>query len=373
MRITDHAKIWRHILLVILIILGVSVIAWRVYSKQPSNIHEARYYDKLPGKKVLCRLCPWQCQITSGELGFCRARKNVDGILYALGYGTPCSLHIDPIEKKPFFNYYPATAVFSIASAGCNLRCKFCQNWEISQVSPLDTDNYSLSPADMVNQAIKEKCKVIAYTYSEPTNFYEYMLDICKMARKRGLKNVYHSNGYINPAPLKELCPYLDAANIDLKGFNEEYYVKMCGAHLQPVLDTLVILREKGVWLEITNLIIPQKNDQPETIRKMCQWIVTNLGPDVPIHFSRFYPSYQLKNVSPTPIKTLEMAREIAIKEGLKYVYIGNVVGHPGENTYCPKCHKAIIKRVGYTILEMHLNGGACSYCGETIAGRWDS
>ncbi|MDD5132361.1 MAG: AmmeMemoRadiSam system radical SAM enzyme [bacterium] len=355
----------------ILLVLAVSLAAWQVYSSQSLNYQAARYYDQLPGKKVQCRLCPWQCLISNGELGFCRARKNIDGTLYALGYGAPCSIHIDPIEKKPFFNYYPATAVFSLASAGCNLRCKFCQNWEISQVSPLETDNYAISPQDMVKQAVKEKCKVIAYTYSEPTNFYEYMLEICKLARQRGIKNVYHSNGYISPEPLKELCKYLDAANIDLKGFSEDYYQKICGAHLQPVLDSLVILKQKKVWLEITNLVIPQENDRPEDIRQMCQWIIANLGPDVPIHFSRFYPTYQLKNVSPTPIKTLEMAREIALKEGMRYVYIGNVVGHPGENTYCPKCHKTVIKRVGYTILEMHINNGACAYCGEPIAGRW--
>lgn len=362
----------KKLLLTSLIVLSVSLAAWQVYPIPPFNGQEACFYDKLPGNEVQCRLCPWQCRIGNGELGFCRARKNIKGTLYALGYGAPCSIHIDPIEKKPFFNYYPAAEAFSLASAGCNLRCKFCQNWEISQVSPLDTDNFPLSPSDLVNQAMKEKCKIIAYTYSEPTNFYEYMLDICKLARKRGIKNVYHSNGYINPEPLKELSKYLDAANIDLKGFSEDYYQKICGAHLQPVLDSLVILKQKKVWLEITNLVIPQENDQPENIRKMCQWIIANLGPDVPIHFSRFYPTYQLKNVSPTPIKTLEMAREIALKEGLHYVYIGNVVGHPGENTYCPKCGKAVIKRVGYTILEMHLVKGACAYCGEPIAGRWN-
>ncbi len=348
------------------------IMVWQVYSGQTKVHQEALFYEKLSVQKVQCRLCPWQCLIGNGKLGFCRARKNVAGTLYALGYGAPCSVHIDPIEKKPFFNYHPAAEVFSIASAGCNLRCKFCQNWEIAQVSPLDTENYSLSPRDIINQTIKEKCKIIAYTYSEPTNFYEYMLDICKLARKKGIKNVYHSNGYINPEPLKELCRYLDAANIDLKGFSEDYYRKICGAHLQPVLDTLIILKQKGVWVEITNLILPEENDDPEDIRKMCQWICTNLGPDVPVHFSRFYPTYRMKNLSPTPVKTLEMARDIALKEGLHYAYIGNVVGHPGENTYCPKCRKTVVKRVGYNILEIHLTNGACDYCGRTIAGRWN-
>ncbi len=371
MNAMKQRRIFRYLLLVFLIVLGISIAAWQVYSSQLLNNQEARYYDKLPGNKVQCRLCPWQCLIGRGELGFCRARKNIAGTLVALGYGAPCSIHIDPIEKKPFFNYYPAVAAFSIASAGCNLRCKFCQNWEISQVSPLETNNYNLSPRDIINQVIKEKCQVIAYTYAEPTNFYEYMLDLCKLARKRGIKNVYHSNGYINPEPLKELCKYLDAANIDLKGFREDYYQRICGARLQPVLDSLVILKQNGIWLEITNLIVPKENDQPEDIRKMCQWIVANLGPDVPIHFSRFYPTYQLKNSSPTPIKTLEMAREIALKEGLHYVYIGNVVGHPGENTYCPHCRKTVIKRVGYNILEKHLANGSCAYCGAVIAGRW--
>ncbi len=367
-----QAKITRRLLLVVLIVLIASILAWQLYSGQAQSRQEALFYEKLSGQKVQCLLCPQQCLIGSGKLGFCRARKNVAGTLYALGYGAPCSVHIDPIEKKPFFNYHPKAEAFSIASAGCNMRCKFCQNWEISQVSPLDTDNFSLSPRDIINQTIKEKCKIIAYTYSEPTNFYEYMLDICKLARKRGIKNVYHSNGYINPEPLKELCNYLDAANIDLKGFSEDYYQRMCGAQLQPVLDTLITLRQKGIWLEITNLILPGENDNPEDIRKMCQWIFANLGPDVPVHFSRFYPTYQMKNLSPTPIKTLEMARDIALKEGLHYVYIGNVVGHPGENTYCPKCGKAVVKRVGYNVLEIHLSAGTCDYCGQVIAGRWN-
>ncbi len=333
---------------------------------------EAMFYEKLDGQMVQCHICPRNCTIPGGALGFCRARQNTHGTLYALGYGAPCAVHIDPVEKKPFFNFYPGSEAFSLASAGCNLRCKFCQNWEISQVSPLDTENFSLSPLDVVNQALKEKCPIIAYTYSEPTNFYEYMLDICKLARKRGLKNVYHSNGYINPEPLQNLCPYLDAANIDLKGFSDNYYQKICGAHLQPVLDTLVMLHKNGVWLEITNMVLPGENDSPEEIKQMCQWIKNNLGPDVPLHFSRFYPTYQLKNLPPTPIETLEKARETALAEGLHYVYIGNVVGHPAENTYCPNCHNAVVKRTGYNVLEVHITKGLCDYCHHPIAGRWN-
>jgi pyruvate formate lyase activating enzyme len=357
------------------VIIGTALVmllsAFLSYSALSGNPKEALFYDKLTDKLVQCHICPWNCMIKEGDLGFCRARKNINGTLYALGYAAPCAVHIDPIEKKPFFNYHPGSEVFSLASAGCNLRCKFCQNWEISQSSPLETQNYDLSPRDIVKEALKEHCRFIAYTYSEPTNFYEYMLDICKLAKKRGLKNIYHSNGYINPEPLKALCHYLDAANIDLKGFSEEYYQKICGAHLQPVLDTLVTLHKQGVWLEITNLILPGENDDPEMIKAMCQWIMANLGPDVPLHFSRFYPTYQLKNLPPTQIRTLEQARDIAISAGIHYVYIGNVIGHPGESTYCPNCHKTVVKRVGFSVIETHITAGKCAYCGYPIAGRW--
>jgi pyruvate formate lyase activating enzyme len=336
---------------------------------------EARFYRKLsePKNGVSCSLCPRECMIPDGELGFCRARKNAKGTLYALGYASPCAVHIDPIEKKPFYHVRPTSSSFSIASAGCNLRCRFCQNWQISQVSPLDTTNEHLPPQAVVEAALKSRCESIAHTYTEPTNFYEYMLDVAMLARKKGVITAYHSNGFINQEPLKQLCNYLDAADIDLKGFSQAFYSKLCEADLKPVLETLKTLKERGVWLEITNLIIPGQNDDPAMITEMCTWIKTNLGPDVPVHFSRFFPMYKMTNIAPTPVPTIERARDIALKTGLHYAYTGNVPGSPGESTYCPGCKNLIIKRVGYSVLSNEVKNGKCRYCGAGIKGLWSA
>jgi pyruvate formate lyase activating enzyme len=336
---------------------------------------EALYYRKLtePKNGVACVLCPRGCILSEGETGFCRARRNVRGRLYTLGYASPCAAHVDPIEKKPFFHVHPKSTAFSIASAGCNLRCKFCQNWEISQVSPLETTNLTLPPEKVAEAAERNGCDSIAHTYTEPTNFYEYMLDVGAIAKKKGILNMYHSNGYINQEPLKELCKYLDAADIDLKGFSQAFYSKVCEADLKPVLETLETLKEKKVWLEITNLLIPGYNDDPAMIREMCVWIKTRLGPDVPVHFSRFFPMYQMTSLPPTPVKTVEGAREIALKTGLHYAYAGNIPGSVGENTYCPGCRKMIIARVGYSVQENHVREGKCRFCGQRIAGIWRS
>ncbi|HOP86218.1 MAG TPA: AmmeMemoRadiSam system radical SAM enzyme [Syntrophorhabdaceae bacterium] len=342
--------------------------------RKDNGLKEASYYIQYDRKKnlVMCNLCPRECIIEEGEKGFCRARKNIKGKLYPLGYAKPCAVHIDPIEKKPFFHVLPKTLSFSIASAGCNLRCRYCQNWQISQVSPEDTINEDLPPEKVVELALKNGSKSIAYTYTEPTNFFEYMLDTAKIAKKKNILNVVHSNGFINPEPLRELCKYLDAVNIDLKGFNPSFYKKYCEAELTPVLETLKILKKSGVWVEITNLVIGGHNDEPELIEKMCEWIKKELGIDVPIHFSRFFPMYKMRNIAPTPVSALERAKDIAQKMGLKYVYIGNVPGHVGENTYCPVCKKPVIKRVGYTILEINIKKGRCKYCGERIDGIWE-
>ena len=347
-------------------------------SRGPSpgpSITEARYYRKasVPKNGAECRLCPRECVVPDGELGFCRARKNTKGTLYALGYAAPCAIHVDPIEKKPFYHVHPRSTSFSIASAGCNLRCRFCQNWQISQVSPLETTNHFLPPEEVVEMALKSGSESIAYTYTEPTNFFEYMIDVAALARKRGLLNVYHSNGYINPEPLKELTAYLDAADIDLKGFTESFYHTLCDAKLKPVLETLKILKEKGVWIEITNLVIPGQNDDVATIADMCTWIRRDLGPDVPVHFSRFFPMYKMTNISPTPVSTVERAREIAMKAGLHYAYTGNIPGHAGESTYCPGCKKVVIKRVGYSIQANEVKNGKCKFCGVPIKGIWSA
>jgi len=332
---------------------------------------EAMFYKTVDEETIQCQLCPRRCTLSEGMRGFCRAREPHEGKHYSMVYGNPCAVHIDPIEKKPLFHFLPQTAAFSIATAGCNLRCKFCQNWQISQFPPEETVNYEWSPEEVVNFAIEHDCPTIAYTYSEPSIFYEYMYDTAMIAKGRGVKNIYHSNGYLNPEPLKELCKYLDGANIDLKGFTQKYYGELCEAALKPVLNTLKALKEEGVHLEITNLIVPPYNDDMKEIREMCLWIRDNLGKEVPLHFSRFYPQYKLKNLSPTPVATLEKAREVAIKVGLEYVYIGNVPGHSAENTYCPQDGELLIQRKGYEILENNVVGGKCKFCGKPIPGVW--
>jgi pyruvate formate lyase activating enzyme len=322
------------------------------------------------GKIVQCELCPNRCVLDVNQVSKCRARINKDGTLFSRVYGKPCAVHVDPIEKKPFFHFLPGTTAFSIATAGCVLSCKFCQNWQISQASPEDTDTYDLPPEKVVRGAINYKCKSIAYTYTEPTAFYEYMYDTAVIAKKEGVKNTMHSCGYINEKPLRKLSKYLDAADLDLKAFTEEFYQNISGGMLKPVLNSLVVLKEEGVWLEITNLVIPTLNDDMKKIKEMCRWIHKNLGPDVPLHFSRFFPQYKLNNLPPTPVDTLTDARKTAMDAGLKFVYIGNI-RHEGESTFCPKCKKILIERMGYFIKQNNIKNGKCSFCGTSIPGVW--
>jgi pyruvate formate lyase activating enzyme len=330
------------------------------------------YFTPLDGKMIRCELCPKHCEVEKGGRGFCRVRENVDGQYYSLVYGNPCSVHIDPIEKKPFFHVLPGTSSFSIATAGCNFDCKFCQNWEISQAKPNDTFNYDLPPAQVVEQALRYRCRSIASTYVEPTIFCEYMIDTGKIAKQRNLLKVMHSNGFINEAPLNDLCEHLDAACIDLKGFSEAYYREMTGGSLDPVLSTLKRLRDLHVHTEIVNLMVPGKNDDVNQVRALCRWVKNELGADVPLHFTRFYPLYKLKSIEPTPVPTLESARKIALEEGLHFVYIGNVPGHTGENTYCPKCNTLLIERIGYRTQLSQLKDGKCMQCGRSIPGIWE-
>ena len=321
---------------------------------------------------VECQLCPKQCRLREGERGNCRVRVNIEGKLISLVYGHPCAIHIDPIEKKPLFHFYPGSMILSLATAGCNLHCKNCQNWQISQSNPEDIPAYKLSPQQIVQITLRKNCKMIAYTYTEPLTFYEYTLDTSIIAKKHNLKNVLVTAGYLNRKPLKKLYSVIDAANVDLKFFDDEMYRKITTATLSPILDGLILAKEMNVWLEITHLIIPTLNDDFFLIEKMCQWIKNNLGDDVPLHFSRFYPHYLLKNLPPTPLKTLKRAAKIAKEVGLKFVYIGNVWGSDAENTYCPYDGKLLIRRVGYTILEYNLTPqGRCKYCGNFIPGRW--
>jgi pyruvate formate lyase activating enzyme len=322
------------------------------------------------GKKIICELCPTYCELENYKIGGCRVRINKDGELFSLVYGNPCSVAVDPIEKKPFYHVLPASDAFSVATVGCVLSCKFCQNYQISQGRPEESDNKDLQPDELVRKALAYNCKSIAYTYTEPAVFYEYMYDASKIAKNYGILNTMHSCGYINEKPLRELCKYMDAACIDLKAFTEDFYAKLCGGRLKPVLDALVVLKEEGVWTEIVNLVIPTHNDDPKQIDAMCRWIVKNLGDDVPIHFSRFFPYHKLKNLPPTPFETLKVAWETARNAGLKYVYIGNM-RTDAENTFCHVCKKIIIKRVGYTVKEVNIIDGRCKFCAAEIPGIW--
>jgi pyruvate formate lyase activating enzyme len=329
------------------------------------------YFTSLDGGEIRCELCPRRCRIPRGERGFCRVRENRDGKCYSLVHGNPCAFHPDPVERDPFFHVLPGTRSLSLATAGCNFRCRFCQTWEISQASPEDVYSYDIPPELVVKRAIQMKARSVSYTFVEPIIFHEYMTEIASCAKKAGLLSLIHSNGFINRDPLRDLCKVLDAANIDLKGFTDAFYGELCDGGLNPVLETLKTLKQERVHLEITNLIIPTKNDDMSVVKEMCLWIKTELGADTPVHFSRFYPLYKLKNLPPTPVSTLEQAREVALSSGLEYAYIGNVPGHAGENTFCPQCKKMVIQRTGYMIEEVHLKGGTCEFCGKPIPGIW--
>lgn len=332
---------------------------------------EAMYYKQLEDLRVECLLCPRNCKIADKERGYCGVRENRDGKYYTLVHSRACAMHVDPIEKKPFFHYLPGTNGYSIATAGCNIECKFCQNWQISQFRPEQVENVTLTPEDVVKNAKENGCPTIAYTYSEPVVFYEYMYDTAKLGKENGIGSVMVSNGYIKEEPLKELCKHLSAVKIDFKAFTEKFYKETCSGELKPVLDTLVTLKKIGIWFEIVVLIIPTLNDTDKELKEMCGWIKENLGPDVPIHFTRYHPTYKIKNIPPTPVATLEKARKIAMDAGLNYPYIGNVPGHEGESTFCPHCHKIAIKRVGFTILQNSVKNGKCGDCQHPIPGVW--
>jgi pyruvate formate lyase activating enzyme len=331
---------------------------------------EALYYIDTP-KGIKCKLCPQACEIKPGEVGDCKTNYHYQGKLYSISYGNPCAVHVDPIEKKPLFHFLPASKAYSIATAGCNLACLNCQNWEISQSSPKDTRNYDMPPEQVVAEAKSSNCRSIAYTYTDPVCFYEYTLDTAMIARQQGVKNLMHSAGYIHEDPLRRLCKFLDAANIDLKSYSNELYEMLSGATLDPVLKSLKILKEEGVWLEITNLIVPTWTDDLDMIKRMCEWICDNGLADCPLHFSRFSPMHKLTNLPMTPESTLVQARQIALAAGVKFVYIGNVPGSDAENTTCPKCKKLLVERIGYYINQNNIVNSACKFCNEKIPGVW--
>lgn len=321
---------------------------------------------------VQCQICPKQCIIPPGSSGDCRVRVNIDGILRAVTFGFPCAVHIDPVEKKPLNHFLPGTQAFSIATAGCNLHCRNCQNWEISQAPADQTPAYQIPPEKLVLLAEQNHCASIAYTYTDPVVYYEYTLACSRAAQERQLKNIMVTAGYINRKPFKELCKYLHAANIDLKAFSDKFYRNVCGATLKPVLNTLVTARECGILLEVTNLVLPTLNDSDRDITALCRWIKSALGADTPLHFSRFVPRYRMRNLPPTPEKTLARARQIAKAEGLNYIYTGNLLNPNWQNTVCPHCKKLLIRRVGFYVRENHIVNGRCPGCNHKIYGVWE-
>ena len=320
---------------------------------------------------VRCLLCAQHCDIPAGKSGQCRARMNVKGVLRSLVYGRPASTHVDPIEKKPFYHFLPGSAALSFGTSGCPLRCKFCQNWELSQSTPGDLEAPFTSAAEMARAAESRRTPVIAFTYNEPTVFTEYLLDVAEEARTRGVRSVMVSCGFANEAPMADICRSLSAVKIDLKGFSEEFYRTVCGAELQPVLRSIKQVARSGRHLEIVNLVVPTLNDSEKSLQGLASWVTGELGPDVPVHFTRFHPDYQLLNLPPTPVSTLERARDIAMAAGIRYAYIGNVPGHAGNHTYCPGCRKVIVRRESFFVTEMHMKGGACAFCKRPIAGVW--
>lgn len=335
------------------------------------ELREARFYEQKDGGRIQCTLCPWRCVVADGKRGNCGVRENRQGRYYTLVYGRPCAIHNDPIEKKPFFHVYPGSKALSIATVGCNIECKFCQNWDISQANPDDVPVQFRTPSEIAQMAIQNKSRTVAYTYSEPTIFFEYMVDCAKAAKNMGIGNVMVSNGFISEKPLKDLCSLMTAIKIDLKAFSQEFYGNMCGGRLRPVLETLKRLADSGVWFEVVVLVIPTLNDNMDEIKRMSEWIVKELGPNVPLHFTRFHPAYKIRNLPPTPVKTLNEAWKIASEQGCNFVYGGNMPGGGREDTRCPQCKAYVLKRYGHMVLSDALKKGKCPDCGAPVPGVW--
>lgn len=331
---------------------------------------EAMLSEKLDNKMVHCFLCGHQCRIADGKSGFCLVRQNEGGTLYSLVYRNALATNVDPIEKKPLYHFLPGSASFSIATAGCNFRCGFCQNWEISQMNIQEVPDYisqDISPDGVVAGAIRKNCQSISYTYTEPTIYFEYAYDCAKIAKEKGLYNIFVTNGYLSKEAIQMIKPYLDAANVDLKYFQDESYRKICSGRLQPVLDSIKLMRELGIWVEVTTLVIPGSNDSPEELKRIAEFLAS-MDKFMPWHISRFLPNYKFTNLEATPEATLKMAEEIGHQAGLKYVYVGNVYGW-GNDTFCHKCNKLLIKREGFSIIENNLKGAKCSFCQADIPG----
>jgi pyruvate formate lyase activating enzyme len=342
----------------------------RLATIKTSELKLAQWWEPTDNNKILCTLCPRYCTIGEGQAGFCFIRQNIDGKLYSIGYGRPTGFGIDPIEKKPLSHFYPGTTILSFGTAGCNLGCRFCQNWSISKARLDDENSYEASPEDVISLAKKHKTPSIAFTYNDPTIFGEYVIDISRLAREEGINSVMVTAGYIDKEARKDVYKYIDAANVDLKAFSDRFYHKLTFSHLNDILDTLVWLKnETDVWFEITTLLIPEENDSPEEIKQMCGWILKNLGDSVPLHFTAFHPDFKMTNKSRTPAQTLNIARNIALRSGIKYCYVGNVHNIDGQTTYCPSCKTALIMRDWHSVINNKLVDGKCYRCGEKIAG----
>ncbi|MFH1372758.1 MAG: AmmeMemoRadiSam system radical SAM enzyme [bacterium] len=345
--------------------------AWAFDLTDKLSSVEARYYKKLDGGGIECELCPRHCTVTDLERGYCGVRENRQDVYYTLVHGLPCALNIDPIEKKPLYHFHPGTGALSLATAGCNVNCKCCQNWEISQSRPEQTDNLDIPPRSLIDTCRNREVPTIAYTYSEPVVFYEYMYDTAELGHRHGINSVMITGGYIEQRPLDDLLPHLDAIKVDLKGMRPDFYRQIVRGELQPVLDRLVQIKKSGIWLEIVYLVIPTLNDSEDEFRELARWIKTYIGVDTPLHFSRFHPQYLLTNLPATPRKTLDAAYAICRAEGLQFVYLGNVVNHPAESTYCPDCGLVLIERSGYRIRQNNLIENRCKKCGCVIPGRF--
>ncbi len=336
---------------------------------------EAYLYEPLEDKKVKCNLCSHRCVIKEGRRGICAVRENRSGTLLTLVYGKAIARHVDPIEKKPLFHFLPGTLSYSIATVGCNFRCKFCQNADIAQM-PTDHKGVimgdTVTPQEVVEAADRSGCRSISYTYTEPTIFFEFAYDTARIAHERGIRNVFVTNGYMTAEALEMIEPYLDAANVDLKAFNDRYYKDLCGAKRKHVQETLKRMKSSGILVEVTTLIVPGLNDDRNELKELAEFIANELAADTAWHISRFHPTYKLTDRPPTPVKTLTMAREIGLNAGLKYVYTGNVPGNSGENTFCPACGEVVIERWGFQVGSLRIKGGKCSYCGAEIDGVWE-
>jgi len=329
----------------------------------------AEWYEQ-HDEMVRCNLCPHACILGENDRGFCRTRVVKKKKLYTIAYGNPCAVHVDPVEKKPLYHFLPGSSILSVATAGCNLRCLNCQNWEISQSRPEDITHFDIEPSELTETVKKYNLPSIAYTYNEPLIFYEYVHDTASLAHEQHIKNVLVTAGYIEEKPLRKLCRVVDAANVDLKGFTDNFYKKVTGSRLEPILRGLKTMRQEGVWLEITRLVVPTLSDDLDDIKSMCEWLIEALGQDTPLHFSRFHPAYKLQNLPVTPLDIMEKAYNIAKQAGLNFVYVGNVPGSPHQDTICPNCGRKVIKRIGYTILENQLQDDSCP-CGKKISGVW--